>query len=253
MRDRWKILIGLIALAVALAAGQYAYQQYDRLVTTTEIVVPSVALPPYSLITAGDLTLRALPRPLLHEPIYTKPSELVGKVTTARLAAGQLIYRHQAVEAGQFRLADDPTLEVVSFPVQVEQAVGGQVRPGSRVNIYRAVYQTSVKTDNAITATMLITDAEYAGVEVLADSVLVVDVRAQKGEPATTVESRPTASSTSNLPGSSSASSKQQVMPVQIVTVAVPPEIARDIVRLVAETHGPVDLWLSLSPLDSGK
>ena len=60
----------------------------------------------------------------------------------------------QAGPKAAFRYTDDPALEVVSFGVDPERAVGGQVQIGHRVNVYKAkktdgasAYRESTKTN----------------------------------------------------------------------------------------------------------
>ena len=145
-------------------------------------------------------------------------------MTTAALQPGQLIYHHQAVPAAQFRYTDDPALEVVSFPVNPERAVGGQVQIGHRINVYGV--RKTVGTNQAAQA------------ELLAKGIPVVDVRAKQGEPANR------AITASQLEQSAQVEAGK---PLQILTVAVDPEAARQLVELAVD--GEYEIWVSLAPL----
>ena len=243
------LIIGLLSLAAGAFAATYAYNQYNRLVATADIVVPAALVPPYTRITPDLLKVRQVPRPLLQEPVYQTAEQLVGKISTVPLIPDEPVYLAYAVNLSQFRLSSDPQLEVVSFPVDPAQAVGGQVRAGSRVNIYRAAVRrpsdVAASPAQAVTTTL-------SAVEVLASYVQVVDVRGGRGEPVralgTTGDS---AQATTNDASRTSSSGQTQQVPLQIVTVAVPPEIAGKIVGLAAEQKAGVQLWVSLAPVSS--
>ncbi len=237
---RWQLLAGILALAAAVVAGQYAYSQYNQIVSTAPVPVAAVPIAPYMLITRDMLQLRNLPRPLMAEPIYTRPDELAGKIATQALMPGQIIYHHQAVPPQSFRLAP-PDLEVVSLPVSVEQAVGGAIRNGSRVNLYRMVTDPSL-VQGGLARTQAISSTTFSDVKLLAENVPVVDVREKTGGPATQDSSpQPASSGTDSRPS--------QRVPIQIVTVAVRHELAQEIVRLMGEAGTAVKFWLTLAPV----
>jgi len=256
---RWQLLVGIVALAAAVLAGQYAYTQYNQIVSTAPVAVAAAPIAPYTLVTPDMLQVRNLPRPLIAEPIYTAPDELVGKMTTQVLMPGQIIYHHQVVAPQAFRLAS-PDLEVVSLPVSVEQAVGGAIRNGSRINLYRMVTDQSLvqgglgvgyngRTRNALASTETsITSTQFSEVMLLAENVPVVDVREKSGGPATQ-DTSPTSGTTAagNRPQAQSSSSQR--VPIQIVTLAVRHDVAQDIVRLMGESGAAVKFWLTLAPV----
>jgi Flp pilus assembly protein CpaB len=245
------LIIGLLSLASGALAGTYAYHQYNRLVVTADIVVPAVPVPPYTRITSDLLKVRQVPRPLLQEPVYQTADQLVGKISTVPLIPDEPVYLAYAVSLSQFRLSSDPQLEVVSFPVDPAQAVGGQVRAGSRVNIYRAAVR---RPSEAAASSTQVISTTLSAVQVLASYVHVVDVRGGRGEPVQALgTTRDVATTTTGDASrtSSSGPSQQQQVPVQIVTVAVPPEVASQIVGLAAEQKAGVQLWVSLAPVSS--
>jgi hypothetical protein len=74
-----------------------------------------------------------------------------------------------------------------------------------------------------------------AEAQLLASAVLVVDTRNGQGDlPAGAV------------PGQDA---RTRSAPPTIVTVAVAPEVAKNIIALVGETRGAYDLWVTLAPL----
>jgi len=244
------LLIGLLSLVAGAFAATYAYNQYNRLVATTDIVVPAAPVPPYTRITPDLLKVRLVPRPILQEPVYQTAEQLVGKISTVPLIPDEPVYLAYAVNLSQFRLSSDPQLEVVSFPVDPAQAVGGQVRAGSRVNIYRAAVRRP--SEVAASSTPVISTT-LSTVEVLASYVHVVDVRGGRGEPVRALGTTgdPATATTNDTSRTSSSGQTQQQVPLQIVTVAVPPEVAGKIVGLAAEQKAGVQLWVSLAPVSS--
>jgi hypothetical protein len=121
--------------------------------------------------------------------------------------------------------------------VDPERAVGGQVQIGHRVNVYR-VKKTAGGTAAPHTGTATDPDPEDVGAELLASAITVVDVRARQGEPA----NRVTAPSQIEQ-----GAQPETTKPLQILTVAVDPETARELVDLAVD--GEYEIWVSLSPL----
>jgi Flp pilus assembly protein CpaB len=226
MKRKTQILIALIALLLAAGTGWYTYRTFASMVTTAEIVSPAVTIPAGQLITRDMLTSKTVPRPLLKEDIYITPEELAGHVALVPLRPGMAVYRQFAVPPEEYRLVEDSSLEVVSFPVEPHRAVGGQVQPGHRVDIWRL--------------------SREEGARLLVEGALVVDVRAGSGQPYArqpqAVPGKPDTDSSSSSSGTA----------LQIITVAASREVVRAILGLVAE-KGNAELWVSLAPLTVGQ
>lgn len=229
-----KILLAIlmISLAAAVAAGYYGRSQLRTPVATIAIVIAAQPIPPYVLITPEMLAEREMPEDIGREPISLRASDVVGKMASVPIPARSLIYRDFAVPAESFRLTPDPTLEVVSLPVRPEKAVGGQVRPGQRINIYRVAIGSQVASLSPEQA--LSTRAAEA--QLLASRVQVVDVRTGQGE--------------APVGNTNTQDARARATPPAIISVAVAPEVAKAIIALVGETRGPYDLWVTLAPLD---
>lgn len=228
------ITVAILAISLAAAAvtgycGQELWSDSGR---TVPLVTASQAIPPYALITADMLDTREMPEALSREPVFLQASEVVGKIAAAPIPAGGLIYRDFAVPVESFRLTADPGLEVVSFPARPEKAVGGQVRPGQRINVYRVAVgspPTVVSPEQALAT-------RGAEAQLLASSVLVADVRTGQGE--------------APVSAPSAQEARGRSSPPTIITVAATPEVARAIIALVGETRGAYDLWVTLAPVD---
>jgi len=224
------LVISSLAFLAAVVVGWAAYQWFDAMVISRPIVVAKETIPPYTLVTADLLTVRDLPAPLADEDIYTEPGEVIGQLTTTFIPAGALIYRPYAVPPAAFRYVDDPALEVLSFPVDPNKAVGGQVRIGQRVNVWRIVRgQPQGLSATAALSTSL------AASELLLPDVLVVDVRSSRGEPV------------GQPAGESQAQRGSQTVPLTILTVALPVSDTHKLTTLMGEVHLNADLWVSLA------
>ena len=93
--------------------------------------------------------------------------------------------------------------------------------------------------------------APGAGIEVLQSDVLVVDVRSTQGSPIVSppkVQSKTSEVTTYETVETSSSSTNR---PLTILTVAVAPDIAKDILRLAGEANitSRYLLWVSLAPI----
>lgn len=236
---RWRFVIGVFSLLIAAAAAVVGNVYYEQLVATIEVPVAAVPIEPYTVISPAMLTTREVPRSLVTEPIYQTASGLVGRIATVPIMPATMIYIPFAADPKTFRLVPDPALEVVSFPVSPASAVGGQVRPGLRINIYRTVVVAAQLQGFRDLPIEDLLETRAAASAILAANVPVVDVRSQQGESAQPV----------TAPAGNPANAR--TMPLQIITVAVPPETARDIVTLVGETSAAVQLWVSLAPLSA--
>ena len=233
MSRRISVAVSIISLVAALSTGYILMTNSERLIATQPFVVALEPIPAYTIITPDMLTEKDLPATLVKEPVFLSAQELLDRISTADIPAGTLIYRHFAISLERFRLSPDPTLEIVSFPVDTTKAVGGQIRRGHRINLYRVKAQKipqELSLEEALRA-------QGAGVQLLAAAIPVVDVRGGQGE-AAIPQSR----------GNPTGTEKKPVA-VKILTVAVPPEAAQDIIRLVGEAEVGYELWITLAPV----
>jgi|GEM_PF-1120114 hypothetical protein len=252
MANRLALLVALVSILVALAVAWFAETQYQQLVATTELVVPTVEIPPYTLVAPGMFKMRAFPAPMAREAVHRALDDTRGKLTTTTLQPGQLIYQTQLVAPRQFRYSDDERLEIVSFPIKPEQAVGGQIKVGQHINIYRVVMQTQPSQQVATSPDPRVwLSAVGAGIELLIPDAAVVDVRSTQGAPVVAPPKVKTQTQEVTTYESASTSDANQTRPLTILTVAVPPDIAKDIVRLSGEAQitSRYLLWVSLAPI----
>jgi len=135
----------------------------------------------------------------------------------------------------QFRLAE-ASFEVLSIPVEPVSAVGGQVRIGDRVNLYQVLPEKSDPAEGAIPSS---NDQPGFKVELIAGSVLVVDVRNAQGVMAETSQKSEDNSALGGSP---------QTEQVQILTLAVSPESVQVILYAIAASQKQGGLlWTTLA------
>jgi Flp pilus assembly protein CpaB len=229
-----QFIIGVIAVVVALGAGFYGRNLYLKEVSTYQVPVPINAIPAYAILDADMFQMREMPRTMASLPYYQSTQDLEGKISTVSLPAELPVAQANAVPVTQFRLAD-AAYEVLSIPVEPVSAVGGQIRIGEHVNLYQLLPEEIDPENTAISAN----DQSTFKVELIAESILVVDVRNAQGVAA---ESNQKSEDNSAFGGS------PQNEQVQILTLAVKPEVVDLILNTVAvsKKQGGL-LWTTLA------
>lgn len=215
-----QFIIGVIAVVVALGAGFYGRNLYLKEVSTYQVPVPINAIPAYAILDADMFQMREMPRTMASLPYYQSTQDLEGMISTVSLPAELPVAQANAVPVTQFRLAD-AAYEVLSIPVEPVSAVGGQIRIGEHVNLYQVLPEEIDPENTAISAN----DQSTFKVEIIARSVLVVDVRNAQGVAA---ESNLKSEDNSTFGGS------PQNEQVQILTLAVEPKDVDVILTAVA-------------------
>ena len=234
MNRTTQFIIGLIAVVVALGAGFYGRNLYLKEVSTYQVPVPISAIPAYTVLNADMFQMREMPRTMESLAYFQSIQSLGEKISTVPLPAGLPVAQVNALPIAQFRLAD-AAFEVLSIPVEPVSAVGGQIRIGERVNLYQVLPEKIDPENAAISAN----DQPTFKVELIAESILVVDVRNAQGVAA---ESNQKSEDNSAFGGS------PQNEQVQILTLAVKPEVVDLILNAVAvsKKQGGL-LWTTLA------
>ncbi len=233
MNKTAQFLIGLISLALAVAAGIYGRNAYLKDVSTIQIPVPVQPISAYTLLKSDLFVLKEVPRAMQSMAYYQQVSDLDGKISTSKLQAGLPVPQGDASPPETFRMAG-ADYEVLSIPVEPVSAVGGQIHVGQRVNLYTMTDSVPTSQSGDLTA------PPTPQVEQIASSILVVDVRSSQGLQADSLEMQNSESST--------FSSSQPVEQTQILTLALPPEQVETVLMAVAtaKKQGGL-LWTSLA------
>ena len=227
MKNRiFYLLLAVLALAAAVGGAAYWRANYLAGVTLINLPVPRGEIPPYTLLEAGMFTMSQFPRALIDDAggdYALALDDLTGQISTGILVTGLPVPQDLAVPPAQFRLAD-PSLEVASIPISPVNGVGGQVKVGERVNIYRL--KRELETVESETVLKEITTEK--GEALLVATVPVVAVLSDQGLPAST--------------------DPDQVMPMRILVVAAPPDVIDAILEAVAMSElGNELLWITLA------
>ena len=225
-----QILIGVLSIVLALSAGIYGRNTYLKEVSTYQVPVPVQAIPSYTVLTPELFQMREMPRAMETLPYFQTVEEMVGLISTSPIPAGLPIAKTNAVSASLFRLAD-ANFEVVSIPVKPVSAVGGQIQIGQRVNLYQIIEERPEEGEP-------ISSSPEFTVEMIAGSVLVVDVRNSQG-----AQAGPT-----NRQGTQAVDDNEPAEQVQILTLALLPESVQSVLDAVAkaEKQGGL-LWTTLA------
>jgi hypothetical protein len=233
-------VIGLLAAVLAVAAGIYGRNAYLKEVSTYQIPVPVADIAPYTILSENLFVMRDMPRTMETLPYYQALADLKGQISVVKLPAGLPVSKVSAVPPAQFRLAD-AAFEVVSIPVEPVSAVGGQIRIGQRVNLYRIAQEEGKADPSMHPAATSATDEKDIQVEQIASQVLVVDVRTSQGVPAGPNHDDPETSG-------GAMSGSQQVEQVQILTLALNPDQVQKVLEVVGSSKKQGGLlWTTLA------
>ena len=159
-RDPWPWLYwGLFFIVVPLVALWMAYRPAPQV----SLPVPTRDLPPYHVITAGDLVTAPIPARRVTTEAMRNAQDLLGRYTLQAAPAGRPLHRDQVVAVPDPALITD-TL-AVAIPADATTILGGALRPGDVVAV------AVVPAEDTATPVSLF------------DAVLVLDVRqAEEGK-----------------------------------------------------------------------
>lgn len=221
-RRLFEAIMGIVLIIVAVVLAYVFQQSYARGVELQSLPVPVAVIPSYTMLSEDMFEWKDFPR-ALGDAYAVEMAQLVGRVSNSAIPPGLPIPLVMVTSASDFRLAD-PTLEILSIPITPPSAVGGQVRIGERVNIYRLVPPLQ-KLDSANTETQI-----GATVTLVAEKVTVISVLGDDG-------------STVGL-----SESGRKVSPA-ILVLAVTAEQKDGILKLIAETEKSALMWITLAPV----
>jgi hypothetical protein len=216
-------ILGILLIIAAIVLAYLFQQQYSKGVELQTMPVPVADIPPYTMLTDSMFEWRDFPR-ALGDSYALDLAHLTGRISKSAIPAGLPIPLIMVSSASDFRLAD-PNLEILSIPITPPSAVGGQVRVGERINIYRLVPPAS-KLD--------LTSPDNLGagnVTLMAENVPVLSVLGNDG----------------SLTGT--GTSGRLVTP-GILVLAVTADQRNNILKLIAETKQSALMWITLAPVE---
>jgi hypothetical protein len=221
-RRLFEAVVGVILIIVAIVLAFLFQQNYARGVELQSLPVPLAGIPPYTMMSEEMFEWQDFPR-ALGGGYTTSLNQLTGRISNSFIPPGLPIPLVLVSSAGDFRMAD-LKLEMISIPVSPESAVGGQVRIGERINIYRLIPPPD---------SLSLTGPESLGkgnVTLIAEEVTVVNVLGKGGASVTTSET-------------------QREVSTAILVLAVTAEQRDAILKLLADTEQGAIMWVSLAPI----
>jgi hypothetical protein len=223
-RRIFEAVAGIILLVVAFVAAYFFQQAYKSGVEYRALPVPLEEIPPYTVLSEEMFELKDFPSALIGGYAGAL-SQLTGRMSTSRIPAGLPIPLVLISVPEEYRLAD-PSLEVLSIPVSADSTIGGQVREGDNINIYRLI------TPGSLFVPLGESEPVLEPVTLIAERIPVVMVLGDAAR-------------------SSASSAGGQVVSAKILILAVTPAQRDAILNLMAEINGGAIMWITLTPIET--
>lgn len=258
MRKIITLLSGIVAIGIAIAIAIWARNNYMSSVTLMQIPVPKSDIAPYTMLSPDLFVMAEFPSALKEKgtAFAMTMDDLNGRITTTRLAANVPVPASLIASPKSFRLAD-PSLQVLSIPVSPEIAVGGTLRIGEEINLYRIAVQQDQTTDIPNPSTTVgipsdqlgkiqnLADLDSVKVELVA-TVPLIDIQTGAGSSTGAESTNDNATGIVN-----SGAQKEEPKPAAILIVAVNNEQAVQIMRLLGTTRKAGEMmWVTLARAD---
>jgi hypothetical protein len=222
VRRIFEAVVGIILLVVAFILAFVFQQAYRTGVEYQSMPVPVSEIVPYTVLNEKMFVMKDFPRALTGG-YATNLNQLSGRMANSVIPAGLPVPLVLVSAATEYRLAD-PSLAVVSIPITPSSAVGGQVRAGERINIYR------LSPPGSQVIPIGSTTAINEPVTLIAENIPVVMVLGDDGSPA----------------GLTSAG---HLVPAHVLVLAVTPDELNAILNLMAEANQSALMWITLAPV----
>lgn len=147
-----------LGFVVLFVAGVYLYTNKQiEPVTTYEFARD---IPVNSKIEASDLRSVETPRSAVKDNMVLDPNEIVGKYNNTKVFDGEVVIKEKLVEKEEidpFESIDLTKLRQITIPANYESALGGDVKPGDRIDLIY-VGQESKNDKNFTYAKTIMTD-----------------------------------------------------------------------------------------------
>lgn len=149
MNSRTLILIGAVALlGVGLLLTVGDLFSSDAPEPEVQVAYAARAIEPYTIITQDMLGAAEPMRARDARDAAAYPQDAIpGKMTTTRIAPGELLTSANALPPEEVRFVKDLNLEIVTFGASIDRLVGGELRPGHVVNLYGTGRDSEARTE----------------------------------------------------------------------------------------------------------
>jgi len=239
MRNRKGLLLLLVVVLIAFKL--LPTQKGPAVQGAVVVLAAKENIEPYTLITSNQVSTTTVPSSLAGG-YYSASDKMDGFMATTLIKKGSGLTRANAQLPEDFRFWGDMGLEIGSFRAVFSELVGGQVRPGHRINVY--AYR---KGDE---------DEDNGDLVLVASNILVVGVRTETGEEATAGEAvaagTPTPSSGAgplsfgSLGGGASLGGMGGAQPASVVVFAAEPRVTQAIIAFLGSRN--YSAWVTLAP-----
>jgi len=233
MRNRKVLLLLLVVILVAFKL--LPTQKGPAAPSAVVVLAARENIEPYTFISSSQVSTTTVPSAMAGG-YYTSADKLDGYMATTLIKKGTGLTRANALLPEDFRFWGDMGLEIGSFKAVFSELVGGQVRPGHRINVY--AYR---KSDE---------DEDNGDLVLVASNILVVGVRTETGEQATagqaSVSGTPTPSGGGPLDFGSLGGGLAGAQPASVVVYAAEPRVAQAIIAFLGSRD--YSAWVTLAP-----
>ncbi|MBT9259500.1 MAG: Flp pilus assembly protein CpaB [Clostridiales bacterium] len=139
------LFLSIILAAIAFLLGAQFLSQAEA---TGPVIVAAKDLAPYTVLTSSDVTVAQWPVNALPPNRYSRPEEVVGKTLLGPLAQGQAIMPQNLGETASQKTGPlataltelkEPRMRALTLSFSAADALGGQIRPGDRVDIIATI------------------------------------------------------------------------------------------------------------------
>jgi hypothetical protein len=220
----------LILVAVMLIVGAVVIPPLiPNRPKTTVITVTKVTqdMEPGTIITADMVEVDEL-EVTGDVPVVQASGQVVGTIAKKLIKKGDTITQDATVPLSPWSVALYLEKEVISFYADIDEALGGILKQGNKIDIY---------------AYHLVQEDEPTRLEKIAACILVVDSHGSSGNPTKWATSE--AEEDGGILGMGGAGESERVVPASIITVAVEPEIAWRLIEFLGSRG--FRAWVTLS------
>lgn len=197
-------------LLIAFAGGFYYVTQTQ--VKPTNVYTFSRDISANTVLTEGDLVKKAVPKDAVTKNMVTNKSDIVGKAISTKAFPGEYVVNQMLIapkDIDAFSKMDLSTYRKISIPVDMKEAVGGNLKKGDKVDL---TYTSKIDTN----------DKDYTYAKTFMQDVIVYNVVDENGRKY--VDQTEGNTNLTNEQGEVS-----ETAPLKVVTLAVTPQQAEEI------------------------
>lgn len=123
-------------LLIAFSGGFYFFTQTQ--IKPTEVYTYGRDISVNTVLTEGDLVKKYIPKEAVTPDMATNPKEIIGKAVTTKVYPGEYVIKQKLIKEKNidpFELIDLSNYRKVSIPISMQEAVGGNLKKGDKVDL----------------------------------------------------------------------------------------------------------------------